>query len=72
MVICPLVIHLYYRFSLPFTKWHYPICFSKSEWLHDIVIGLFINRYEFGRQFDSVIPMSRTSPTTDIHTLDKS
>lgn len=24
------------------------ICFSKSEWLHDIVIGLFINRYEFG------------------------
>jgi len=25
------------------------ICFSKSEWLHDLVIGLFINRYEFGR-----------------------
>jgi insertion element IS1 protein InsB len=25
------------------------ICFSKSERLHDIVIGLFINRYEFGR-----------------------
>ncbi len=25
------------------------ICFSKSEWLHDIVIGLFINRHEFGR-----------------------
>ena len=25
------------------------ICFSKSEQLHDIVIGLFINRYEFGR-----------------------
>lgn len=24
------------------------ICFSKSEWLHDIVIGLFINRFEFG------------------------
>ncbi len=24
------------------------ICFSKSEWLHDVVIGLFINRYEFG------------------------
>jgi len=23
------------------------ICFSKSEWLHDIVIGLFVNRYEF-------------------------
>jgi len=25
------------------------ICFSKSEWLHDVVIGLFVNRYEFGR-----------------------
>ena len=25
------------------------ICFSKSTWLHDTVIGLFINRYEFGR-----------------------
>ena len=25
------------------------ICFSKSIWLHDTVIGLFINRYEFGR-----------------------
>ena len=24
------------------------ICFSKSEWMHDIVIGLFINREEFG------------------------
>lgn len=24
------------------------ICFSKSEEMHDIVIGLFINRYEFG------------------------
>jgi insertion element IS1 protein InsB len=24
------------------------ICFSKSLWLHDVVIGLFINRYEFG------------------------
>lgn len=24
------------------------ICFSKSEWMHDIVIGLFINRFEFG------------------------
>ncbi len=24
------------------------ICFSKSQQLHDIVIGLFINRYEFG------------------------
>lgn len=25
------------------------ICFSKSTQLHDIVIGLFINRHEFGR-----------------------
>lgn len=25
------------------------ICFSKSQHLHDTVIGLFINRYEFGR-----------------------
>jgi len=24
------------------------ICFSKSEVMHDLVIGLFINRYEFG------------------------
>ena len=24
------------------------ICFSKSEWLHDVVMGLFINRFEFG------------------------
>ena len=25
------------------------ICFSKSERMHDLVIGLFINRYEFER-----------------------
>jgi insertion element IS1 protein InsB len=24
------------------------ICFSKLERMHDIVIGLFVNRYEFG------------------------
>ena len=24
-------------------------CFSKTERMHDLVIGLFINRYEFGR-----------------------
>jgi len=24
------------------------LCFSKTEHLHDLVIGLFINRYEFG------------------------
>ena len=26
------------------------VCFSKSEEMHDIVIGLFINRYEFGAE----------------------
>jgi insertion element IS1 protein InsB len=25
------------------------ICFSKTEQMHDTVIGLFINRHEFGR-----------------------
>jgi insertion element IS1 protein InsB len=25
------------------------ICFSKSTRMHDIVIGLFVNRYAFGR-----------------------
>jgi insertion element IS1 protein InsB len=25
------------------------ICFSKTKQMHDLVIGLFINRYEFGR-----------------------
>ena len=24
------------------------ICFSKSVQMHDLVIGLFVNRYEFG------------------------
>jgi len=24
------------------------ICFSKSTQMHDLVIGLFVNRYEFG------------------------
>jgi insertion element IS1 protein InsB len=24
------------------------ICFSKTELMHDLVIGLFINHYEFG------------------------
>jgi len=27
------------------------ICFSKSTQMHDIVLGLFINRHEFGLQF---------------------
>jgi len=25
------------------------ICFSKTTTMHDLVIGLFMNRYEFGR-----------------------
>jgi transposase-like protein len=25
------------------------ICFSKTERMHDLVIGLFVNRYEFER-----------------------
>jgi insertion element IS1 protein InsB len=25
------------------------ICFSKTPQMHDIVIGLFVNRYAFGR-----------------------
>jgi insertion element IS1 protein InsB len=25
------------------------ICFSKTEQMHDLAIGLFINRYAFGR-----------------------
>jgi insertion element IS1 protein InsB len=25
------------------------ICLSKTEWMHDLVIGLFVTRYEFGR-----------------------
>jgi insertion element IS1 protein InsB len=27
------------------------LCFSKTERMHDLVIGLFINRYEFGQPF---------------------
>ena len=30
------------------------ICFSKSIVMHDIVIGLFINRYEFCSQSSSI------------------
>jgi insertion element IS1 protein InsB len=26
------------------------ICFSKTTQMHDIVIGLFVNRYAFGRE----------------------
>jgi IS1 family transposase len=30
------------------------ICFSKTEQMHDLVIGLFINRYEFGQALSEV------------------
>ena len=36
------------------------ICFSKSTWLHDVAIGLFINRVEFGLL---VSPSMHTSGT---------
>lgn len=28
---------------------HWTICFSKTDHMHDLGLGLFINRYEFGR-----------------------
>jgi insertion element IS1 protein InsB len=28
---------------------HRPICFSKTEHMHDLVIGVFIKRYACGR-----------------------
>jgi integrase len=36
------------------------ICFSKSTQMHDIVIGLFVNRYAFGRAVPS--PLSKHYP----------
>ena len=39
------------------------ICFSKSEEMHDTVIELFINRYEFGRAIWTHIHTFRTLPT---------
>jgi insertion element IS1 protein InsB len=38
------------------------LCFSKTERMHDLVIGLFINRYEFGRPLWSGINTFETSP----------
>jgi insertion element IS1 protein InsB len=38
------------------------LCFSKTEHMHDLVIGLFINRYEFGRPLGSGINTCETSP----------
>ena len=37
------------------------LCFSKTERMHDLVIGLFINRYEFGRPLWSGINTCETS-----------
>ena len=31
------------------------MCFSKAEYMHDLVIGLFINRYEFGRAVSQIL-----------------
>jgi len=38
------------------------ICFSKSIELHDIVIGLFVNRYELASQSDFRKSKSKTPP----------
>jgi hypothetical protein len=38
------------------------ICFSKSILMHNIVVGLFINRFEFGFP-DSLINKTGTPPT---------
>ncbi len=37
-------------------------CFSKSIQMHDIVLGLFINRYEFGLRVSSMKCKSMTLP----------
>ena len=37
------------------------ICFSKTEHMHDLVVGLFVNRYEFGRGISHEIHNSETS-----------
>ena len=36
------------------------ICFAKTERLHDLVIGLFVHRYEFGRTIEHEIHNSET------------
>ena len=38
------------------------ICFSKTERMHDLVIGWFINRYEFGRALRDRINTFATPP----------
>jgi len=37
------------------------LCFSKTERMHDLVLGLFISRYDFGRLFSSGINTFETS-----------
>ena len=44
------------------------ICFSKTEHMHDLVIGLFINRYEFGRPISHGINRPET-PSAACHTM---
>lgn len=39
------------------------ICFSKQELMHDLVIGLFINRYELEMPIEMLNNQSRTLPT---------
>jgi len=41
------------------------ICFSKSEVMHDTVIGLFINRFEFGHSICLSLNMYRTLPACE-------
>jgi len=41
------------------------ICFSKSIQMHDIVIGLFVNRYEFGLKLSMAKYRSATRPIGD-------
>ena len=39
--------HINWRTRIKRLVWR-TICFSQTERMHDLVIGLFINRYEFG------------------------
>jgi insertion element IS1 protein InsB len=45
------------------------ICFSKSEVMHDVVIGLYINRYEFGLVVSSLINISKTLSAQQVVTI---
>ncbi len=40
------------------------ICFSKSTQMHDIVIGLFVNRFEFGLTLCMAKYRAETRPST--------